>query len=559
MIELETRVKIPFLWGKAVFKKKNWSQINLIVGPNGSGKTLLAQGLAKQFEEAGFAVRFVKSDRGDRKNQLAILKSNDKIRQKIETVLSSMFGKSIKFIEDIDGTLIPIVENKAWNVEYMLEDAECHGLREIILLLISLYKKTGDSNADDGDGKRKQNGALGECVFFDEPELHLHPQFQTFFMNEIRKEVQHSSRKIFFLISHSPFFIDLRTPEDLTGVICCHINKVPTSIEELNEEDDQLFRRFLPRFNTYHKQFFFSDNQIFVEGYTDQQMFTYLLPFIENEYSAAGTGIIDVGGKDELGVFCKVCSLLGTNGRIITDLDSLFSGKLRDVFCEDERVISWLEKQREKQTAFYESIFTAKELEQEITLEKLIRKLERMLVEIGKAAIELSPAEIKAELKKDSKHQQKNNQPTSKNSEFHFSQKDAELLEILLQKLALLQEKHENAEAVDTYKTVLLQGVNAIPEVLEKMLPAKLAATIPLVKNLSAFILAAAEAARVYVLHKGCIEHYYTQNTILFMPVSAKDRLFRNELDFIQTAHKKTIRKKYEDLIALLEKACSAV
>ena len=132
-------------------------------------------------------------------------------------------------------------------------------------------------------------------------------------------------------------------------------------------------------------------------------------------------------------------------------------------------------------------------------------------------------------------------------------------MEILLQKLALLQEKHENAEAVDTYKTVLLQGVNAIPEVLEKMLPAKLAATIPLVKNLSAFILAAAEAARVYVLHKGCIEHYYTQNTILFMPVSAKDRLFRNELDFIQTAHKKTIRKKYEDLIALLEKACSAV
>ena len=53
-------------------------------------------------------------------------------------------------------------------------------------------------------------------------------------------------------------------------------------IEELNDEDDALFRRFLPRFNTYHKQFFFSDNQIFVEGYTDQQMFTYLLTFIED-------------------------------------------------------------------------------------------------------------------------------------------------------------------------------------------------------------------------------------------------------------------------------------
>ena len=48
MIQIETKVKIPFLWGKSVFKKSNWSHINLIVVPNGSGKTLLAQELAKQ-------------------------------------------------------------------------------------------------------------------------------------------------------------------------------------------------------------------------------------------------------------------------------------------------------------------------------------------------------------------------------------------------------------------------------------------------------------------------------------------------------------------------------
>ena len=532
MFELESRVKIPFLWGKSVFKKKNWSQINLIVGPNGSGKTLLAQGLADQFKKAGYSVRFIKSDRGNRKKQLALLKSNAKIRGKIETVLSSMFGKSIKFIEDIDGTLIPIVENKAWNVEYMLEDAECHGLKEIILLLISLYQKSSENS-------------LGECIFFDEPELHLHPQFQTFFMNEIRKEVQHSSRRIFFLISHSPFFIDLRTPEDLTGVIACHINKVPTSIVELSGEDDILFRKFLPRFNTYHKQFFFSDNQIFVEGYTDQQMFTYLLPYIDNEYSAAGTGIIDVGGKDELGVFCKVCSLLGTNGRIITDLDSLFSGKLRDVFSQDQRVCQWLDKQKEKQEAFYNLIFTEKEINLGITLEKLIRKLERFLVDIGKSIIDISSADIKNELKKNSKNQSQ------------ISRHDLELLEFLLQKLALLQEKHENAEAIDTYKTVLLQAIGLIPELLERILPEKIAVTIPLVKNLSALVLAAAEAARVYILPKGCIEHYYTQNQILFMPVSAKDRLFRNELDFIQNAHRKVVRKKYAELINLLQKACT--
>ena len=80
---------------------------------------------------------------------------------------------------------------------------------------------------------------------------------------------------------------------------------------------------------------------------------------------------------------------------------------------------------------------------------------------------------------------------------------------------------------------------------------------IPIIKNLFQFILAAAEAARVYILPKGCIEHYYTQSKILYMPVSGKDKLFRIELDFLQDAHRKTVMKNYSELISLLEKATS--
>ena len=181
MVEFETRVKIPFLWGKSVFKKSHWSQINLIVGPNGSGKTLLAEKISQQFEAAGYSVKFLRADR-NYSDQISILKDNEKIRLKIEKVLSSMFGKSITFIEDIDGTMIPIVENKAWNVEYMLEEAECHGLREIISLLVNLYDSTGD-----------------DCLFIDEPELHLHPQFQTFFMSRFIRQLQYAA--MLFLIT----------------------------------------------------------------------------------------------------------------------------------------------------------------------------------------------------------------------------------------------------------------------------------------------------------------------------------------------------------------------
>ena len=79
MIELETKVRVPFLWGKSVFKKTRWSQINLIVGPNGSGKTILATELSKQFENAGHSVRFIGADRT---NNLDILRDNEKIREK---------------------------------------------------------------------------------------------------------------------------------------------------------------------------------------------------------------------------------------------------------------------------------------------------------------------------------------------------------------------------------------------------------------------------------------------------------------------------------------------
>ena len=57
-----------------------------IVGPNGSGKTLLAQKISEQFEAAGYSVKFLKADR-NYSDQIQILKSNEKIRAKIEKVL----------------------------------------------------------------------------------------------------------------------------------------------------------------------------------------------------------------------------------------------------------------------------------------------------------------------------------------------------------------------------------------------------------------------------------------------------------------------------------------
>ncbi|MCH5290264.1 MAG: AAA family ATPase [Treponema sp.] len=511
MIELAVKVKLPFLWGKAVFKKDSWTNINLIVGPNGSGKTLLAESIAKQFGEFGYSVKFLRAERDGgtfAAEAVSILRTNEAVRTKVQAVLSSMFGKSIVF-RDGGADLVPVVVNRAWNVEYNLQEVECHGLKEIITLLVALYANTGNT-----------------CIVFDEPELHLHPQFQQFFADELRRVSKRHAKRMYFLITHSPFFIDLRFPEDLLGVVVCHTNREPTHIDSLEKYDEDLFRRFLPRFNTYHKQFFFSDNQIFVEGYTDQQLFTNLLPYVNTNRGIAGTGIIDVGGKDELGVFCKVCSLLGTNSRIITDLDSLFSGKLRDVFCADSRVSLWLEKQYEKQLPFFKTVFTSRELEKPITLEKLIVRLERYLAAIGR---ELCREDYVP--------------PYS--------------LSVLVEKLIALNQKHGNAENVDTFKTVVLQGVMEHGEKFGEVLAPQLAATIPRIQNLFQMVLAAAASASVYVLPRGCIEHYYTQSVVQYMPVSAKDKLFHLELEHLLSSTAEEIQHDYGELISILESSCA--
>lgn len=502
MKQIGVVAKIPFLWGRKVFKKSHWSRVNLIVGPNGSGKSILAQKIASQFADSGQKVTFLDSERTD-DTILGELWADKKIREKIEEVLSNMFGKSIRFEKDSN---IPIVVNKSAGIEYGLKEGECHGFKRILTLLLALYGS--------GDG----------CLFIDEPELHLHPQFQLFFMNEIRREATANPNRMFFLITHSPYFIDLKFPEDLIGVVVCHINKAPTHIESLSKDDASLFMRFLPRFNTYHKQFFFSDNQIFVEGYTDQQMFSALLSCLESKYRTAGTGITDVGGKDELGVFFKVCGLLGTNARIITDLDSLFCGKLKDAICSDARPAQWLSKQAEKQAPFYRQLFT--ERADHISLRRLITRLEAYLAKIGSAISKLNP------------------------------QADEEL-NLLRKKVNVFYSERENPELLDTYKTVVLQGIRRCEKKLSRVLPKKTARDIPAVINLSKLIFAAAEAARVYILPDGCIEHYYTQNKVNYMPVSAKDRLFHDERNHILSLDYNGLHAEYPVLTSILEKACA--
>ena len=155
----------------------------------------------------------------------------------------------------------------------------------------------------------------------------------------------------------------------------------------------------------------------------------------------------------------------------------------------------WLEKQREKQDEFYNQLFPDLGREEPVTLDHLIVRLEQYLTDFGNALLcihESVPQE----------------------------------LALLIEKLKNLYDKYANVEDLDTYKAVLLQGINGLGALLYDFVPKNIGATVPMIKNLSSLIFAATAAARVYILPKGCIEHYYVEITYSTCPLPVRIDFF---------------------------------
>ena len=356
-MKIPVTVRIPDLWGSGSFTKTEWGRINFLVGPNGTGKTRFATELKTALDRAQIKSRYLSAERlaglekhpvmghggafgrgfnvqeyAEVKKQAAhqglaadafvILKEKINVRIRIEAFLSSIFSRRIRFAEE-GGFLRPKLQRISGGTEYAMKEDECHGLKELITLLAFIY--------DDEY----------TALILDEPELHLHPQFQTFLLGEIRKlagdprTTPHS--KVFFLITHSPYLLDFRTLDDLRQCIIFHRDLAPTFIGELNTQDEYSLKRLLPRLNTHHKQFFFANRPIFVEGYTDQQLFSLIQEARSRLLGATGACFIDVNGKDEQDFYFRLCNNLHIDAQFISDLDVLTRGSFRTSVSADPR------------------------------------------------------------------------------------------------------------------------------------------------------------------------------------------------------------------------------
>jgi hypothetical protein len=523
MINKNVDITIPVLWGEEHFVKNEWGSINYLVGANGTGKSLLAEQIKNNFNGGGFLPRYLNAERligleksetgryggaglkkgfdityledyksraetsGLSSSAIVILKQRLDIRIKIEALLSDIFGKTIRLAEE-GGYLKPKMQSIEVGEEYNLSESECHGLKELITLLTFLYDPAKN------------------CIIFDEPELHLHPQFQSFFLQEIRKiagnPLEDPSKKMFFIITHSPYFIDLKSLDELSNILVCHFNKIPTYVGELEAQEQYILKKFLPRFNTHHKQFFFSPNPVFVEGYTDQQIISILFEKLGINIGASGSCIIDVGGKDELGVFFRLCNALQINCRIIADLDAVFRGKLREVVCEDERSQNYVQEQGIGAN---------------------------LSAEIGDLETHLSSIAN------------------------YISAQEQELPHLIE-----LKEKIDSipADKEHSKRVALLLAISKHEADIRALLNPENVANLNLIIGRLTQLFNAFKACNTFIFPKGEIEHYYTQSAVNYLSITNKDTYFHTERDFLlQVGTKEEIQDNYPELTAILKEA----
>ena len=363
MIEERISIDLPTPWPGGTFEAELVGPINYLVGPNGSGKSRFAAELLGQFRARSLRARLLGTDRlremanpgrlgqyfgdsfaaGYMKSSFAELRSAGEegsgvdtvllledrldLRIQIEATLSHLCGRDV-VLEWDSGNLVPKAVRRNSGESYRLDRDECHGIKELFVLLTHLYDDRHD------------------YLIVDEPELNLHPQYQAFFMEEVRRiagrEGAAGNAKIVFLITHSPFILDLRSHDDLRSVISFDLEySVPRQVARVSPHVTSVLVA-TGRLNAHHKQLFFADDPVFVEGHHDALIVESLMEARGVSAAAAGSCIIDCGGVAEVTHYLELCQALGKKAHFVYDLDSLFRGRLRSCIGDDNSIRSLL-------------------------------------------------------------------------------------------------------------------------------------------------------------------------------------------------------------------------
>lgn len=343
---------------------KVYSGITTFLGPNGAGKTQLLRGLKEslyehlndkkiryisagrlgpmeyyrsnydghsytpRFDEATFGDKASTSRRHQTETVLgdfATLSERTDILIKVQERLKKLFKRDV--VLDWDGGHLKVFFARVDQIagKNYSSAREASGLLHLVAILASLY--------DDEIG----------CLLIDEPEVSLHPQLQSFLLNEIKKVAganTEKGKKLVFISTHSTEFIELNSVAQLASIVFCKdVHENPVQIDPSQGEfQSKKLQALLTRLGQEHKLALFCHTPLLVEGPSDEIICAALSRKLSLNLEAAGSQILPVTGKGQFPVVIKLFRLIGKVPALLADADAI---------TDDLDIISVFTNQRE--------------------------------------------------------------------------------------------------------------------------------------------------------------------------------------------------------------------
>jgi len=285
----------------------------------------------------------------DPKEDLLTTKKTTPVSQMLRTILSDIEGEDIKEnfreiqsqvknvrrtnVKDLKERFNEELELFTTSVEIKLQDVEiCDAFPLNIDIIFDDGIPTPLSNKGTGLQryvlfkfiKIKNEYNLGQNIsyifLFEEPEAHLHPQFQRE-IAKILKDLSENPNYQTFLTSHSPQFIDLLNL-DYVFIFnkekeCTKPNKCELHLSDIKEEIKTLLL-----FDPNVKEIFFSEKIVLLEGSSEEIISNILIQ--KGNLDVTDVSIIKAESKNNIPRFIKVLNSLKIPYTILIDEDPYF-------------------------------------------------------------------------------------------------------------------------------------------------------------------------------------------------------------------------------------------
>ena len=242
-----------------------------------------------------------------------------KERQNNMDILKEKFNKELElFSTSVDIRLLDVEISTAFplNIDILYNDGvptpldnKGTGLQRYVLFKFLKIKNELNLGQD-----------TSYILLFEEPEAHLHPQFQREIARILKSLSEHINYQT-FITSHSPQFIDLLNL-DYVFIFnkekeCTKSNKCELHLADIREEIKTLLL-----FDPNVKEIFFSEKIVLLEGPSEETISNILIQ--EGKLNVSNVSIINAKSKFNIPRFLKVFNSLRIPYTVLIDEDPYF-------------------------------------------------------------------------------------------------------------------------------------------------------------------------------------------------------------------------------------------